>query len=76
VPVCGSVPIIAIMTPRHPAVIPRSGALPDSTATMEMPSTEKAKSSGEPMNSITGRKIGMLMAISSAPKTPPMSEDM
>ena len=67
---------MAIMTPRHPAVIPRSGALPDNTATMEMPSTENARSSGDPMNSITGRRIGMLMPISTAPKTPPMSEDM
>jgi hypothetical protein len=57
------------------AGIPRSGALPDNTATMEMPSTAKARSSGDPMNSITGRRIGMLMAISSAPKMLPMSED-
>ena len=57
-------------------MIPRSGALPDSTATMEMPSTEKARSSGDPMNSITGRRIGMLMAISMAPNTPPISDDM
>ena len=69
-------PIIAIMTPRQPAVIPRSGALPDKTATIEMPSTEKASNSGDPMNSITGRKIGMLMAINTAPKTPPISDDM
>ena len=76
VPVCGSVPIIAIMTPKQPAVSPRSGALPDSTATMDMPRMEKASSSGEPMNSITGRRIGMLIASSSAPKMPPISEDM
>ena len=56
--------------------MPRSGALPESTATMEMPSTEKASSSGEPMNSMTGRRMGMLMAISTAPNTPPISEDM
>ena len=76
VPVCGSVPIIAIMMPRQPAVRPRSGALPDSTATIEMPSTEKASSSGEPMNSMTGRRIGMVIASSNAPNTPPISDDM
>ncbi len=76
VPVCGSVPIIAIMMPKQPAVIPRKGALPERTATMEMPRTEKASSSGEPMNSITGRRTGMLIASSSAPNIPPISEDM
>ena len=48
VPVCGSEPIMAIMMPRQPAATPRNGALPDSTATIEMPSTENANSSGEP----------------------------
>jgi hypothetical protein len=48
VPVCGSDPIIAIMMPRQPAAMPRSGALPDSTATIDTPSTENANSSGEP----------------------------
>ena len=75
-PVCGSVPIIAIMMPKQPAVSPRSGALPDRTATMDMPSMENASSSGEPMYSMTGRRIGMLIASSSAPKMPPISEDM
>jgi hypothetical protein len=37
------------MTPKQPAARPRSGALPDSTATMEMPNTANASSSGEPM---------------------------
>ena len=67
---------MAIMTPRQPAVRPRKGALPDRTATIEMPSTEKARSSGEPMNSITGRRIGTEIASSMAPKTPPISDDM
>ena len=31
VPVCGSEPIIASMTPKHAIVTPLSGALPDST---------------------------------------------
>ena len=35
--------------PRQAAVRPRSGALPDSTATIEMPSAAKASSYGEPM---------------------------
>ena len=30
----------------------------------------------EPMNSITGRSTGMLIASSSAPNIPPISEDM
>ena len=76
VPVCGSVPIIAIMTPRHPTVTPRNGALPDRTATMEMPRMEKASSSGDPMNSMTGRRMGMLIASNSAPKMPPIRDDM
>jgi hypothetical protein len=42
-------PIIAIITPRQPATTPRSGALPLSTATIDMPKTEKASSSGDPM---------------------------
>ena len=48
VPVCGSEPIMAIMTPRQAAATPRSGALPDSTATMDIPNMENASSSGEP----------------------------
>jgi hypothetical protein len=48
VPVCGSDPIMAIMMPRQPAAIPRNGALPDSTATMDIPNMAKASSSGDP----------------------------
>ena len=62
--------------PRQPAVIPRSGALPDRIATIEMPSTEKASNSGDPRNSITGRRIGIEIAIRNAPNTPPISEDI
>ena len=40
---------MAIMTPRQPAGPRRAnGALPDSTATIDMPKTEKASSSGDP----------------------------
>ena len=38
----------ASIKPRQPAQTPRSGALPDSTATIDMPKMEKASSSGEP----------------------------
>ncbi len=48
VPVCGSEPIMAIMMPRQPAATPRNGALPDKKATIDMPKTENASSSGEP----------------------------
>jgi len=67
---------MAIMTPSAAAVRPRRGALPDSVATNEMPSTENANSSGDPMYSITGRRIGIHSAISAAPNRPPSSEDM
>jgi hypothetical protein len=49
VPVCASSPTIDNMTPKQPAARPRSGALPDSTATMERPNTANASNSGEPM---------------------------
>jgi hypothetical protein len=49
VPDCGSVPIMRSIMPKHAKVSPRSGALPDSVATMEMPNTAMASSSGEPM---------------------------
>ena len=39
VPDCGSVPIMRSIMPKHAKVSPRSGALPDSTATIEMPNT-------------------------------------
>src|SRR5215470_9060701 len=64
------------MMPTQPAVRPRSGALPESTATIDMPRNEKASNSGEPRNNMTGRRIGIETAIRKAPNTPPMSEDM
>ena len=75
-PDCGSVPIIAIMMPRQPAASPRSGALPDRMATIDMPKTANANSSGDPRNSITGRRIGIETASRQAPNTPPIIDDM
>ena len=75
-PVCGSVPIMAIRMPSPAATRPRSGVLPESTATIEMPSAEKASSSGEPRNSMIGRKSGRVTAIRKAPKMPPIMDDM
>ena len=49
VPDCGSVPIMRSIMPKQAKVSPRSGALPDSTATMEMPNTAMPSNSGEPM---------------------------
>ena len=49
VPDCGSVPIIASIMPKQAKVSPRSGALPDRTATIEMPNTANASNSGEPI---------------------------
>ena len=65
---------MAIMRPRPAAVSPLSGARPDSVATIDMPNSVKASSSGEPIDSINGRKIGMLMPSTMAPTTPPASE--
>ena len=76
VPVCGSEPIIASIMPKQPAVRPRSGELPESTATIEMPNTDSASNSGEPMKRISGRTIGSATAMSTAPKRPPMSADI
>ena len=76
VPVCGSEPIIASIMPKQAAVRPRSGALPESTDTIEMPNTASASSSGEPMNRMSGRTSGSAMAIRAAPKRPPMSADI
>ena len=49
VPDCGSVPIMRSIMPKHAKVSPRSGALPDKTATIEIPNTAIASSSGEPI---------------------------
>ena len=49
VPVCGSDPIIASRMPKQAQVRPRSGVFPDSTATIEIPNTAMARSSGDPM---------------------------
>ena len=69
-------PIIAIMMPRQPAASPRNGALPDRMATIDMPKTANANSSGEPRNSMTGRRIGIETASRQAPKMPPIIDDM
>ena len=60
-PLCEREPIIEIIRPRPAAVSPLSGARPDSVATIDMPNSVKASSSGEPIESSTGRRIGMLM---------------
>ena len=75
VPDCGSVPIIDSIMPKQAAQTPRSGALPDSVDTIEMPKTEIASSSGEPRYKMTGRKIGRLIPIRNAPKMPPIIAD-
>ena len=66
---------MAIIRPRPAAVSPLSGARPDKVATIDMPNSVKARSSGEPMASMTGRKIGMLTASTMAPTMPPASDD-
>ncbi len=76
VPDCGSVPIIASIRPKQAAASPRSGALPDSEDTIEMPNTAIASSSGEPMNRMIGRSSGSEMPIRKAPNRPPISADM
>jgi hypothetical protein len=76
VPVPGSGPTIASIKPNEAAAMPRSGVLPESTATIEMPNTESASSSGEPTASTSGRSSGIDTAISAAPNSPPSSEDM
>ena len=73
-PLCAREPIIAIIRPSPAAVSPLSGARPDSVATIDMPNKVKAKSSGEPIDSITGRRIGMLTASTTAPTMPPASD--
>ena len=75
-PVCGSVPIMAMRMPKPAATSPRRGVLPESTATIEMPSAEKASSSGEPRNSMIGRSSGSVTAIRKAPNTPPIMDDI
>jgi hypothetical protein len=70
------VPIIASIMPKQAAVRPRSGALPDSDETIEIPNTAIASSSGEPMKRMTGRSNGNDTPISAAPNRPPISADM
>ena len=60
--------------PKQPTIMPRSGALPDSAATMAMASTVMPKSSGVPTASTSGAMTGMVSAMTSAPNSPPMSE--
>ena len=61
--------------PKQAAQTPRSGALPDNVDTIETPKTEIASNSGEPRYRMIGRSIGMLTAISAAPKMPPIIAD-
>ena len=68
-------PIIDTIRPRAAAVSPLSGARPDRVATMDRPNSVKASSSGEPIESSTGRSTGMLSASTTAPTRPPASED-
>jgi hypothetical protein len=74
VPLSERDPIIEIIRPRPATVSPFSGARPDSVATMDNPNNVKASSSGDPIASSTGRKIGMLSASTMAPIRPPASE--
>ena len=67
---------MAIITPKQAAVRPRNGAFPDNTATIDMPRSEKASSSGEPRYRMIGRITGMATAMSRAPKTPPSKADI
>jgi hypothetical protein len=75
VPLSERDPIIETIRPSPAAVNPFSGARPDSVATMDMPNSVKASSSGEPIASSTGRRIGMLSASTTAPIRPPASEE-
>ena len=72
VPDCGSVPIMRSIMPKQANVSPRSGALPDSTATMEIPNTAMPSNSGEPIKRMIGRMIGSATAIKAAPNSPPI----
>ncbi len=74
VPLSEREPIMEIIRPSAAAVSPLSGARPDSVATMERPNSVNARSSGEPIESSTGRRIGMLSASTIAPIRPPPSE--
>ncbi len=59
VPLSEREPIIDTIRPSAAAVSPLSGARPDSVATMERPNSVNARSSGEPIESSTGRSTGM-----------------
>ncbi len=74
-PLCAREPTIEIMSPSPAAVSPFSGARPDSVATIDMPNSVKANSSGDPMASMIGRSTGMLIAKTMAPTMPPASDD-
>ena len=62
--------------PMAPAMSPFTGALPLSTATMEMPSSPSMKNSGEPNANTMGRSTGMESARINEPNRPPSSEAM
>ena len=68
-------PIIEIISPMPATVSPLSGARPESVATIDRPNSVKANSSGDPIASSTGRRIGMLSASTTAPTRPPARED-
>ena len=74
-PLCAREPTIEIISPSPAAVRPLSGARPDNVATIDMPNSVKASSSGEPIDSISGRSTGMLIASTTAPTMPPASDE-
>ena len=73
-PVWGSMPTMPTHRPRAPTMSPFTGALPLSTATMEMPKRPSMKNSGEPNARTMGRSTGMESASTSDPNTPPRSD--
>ena len=75
VPLSERDPIIEIIRPSPATVRPFNGARPDKVATMARPNSVNVRSSGEPIASSTGRRIGMLSASTMAPIRPPASED-
>ena len=64
------------MSPSEPTTSPLRGALPLSTATMEMPSMPIMKNSGALKASTIGRRTGMETARMAAPKSPPIMDAM
>ncbi len=56
------------------ADMPFKGALALSPATSDRPNTQMANSSGEPIRSTSGRRIGTEMPSTKAPNSPPSTE--